>query len=141
MEIETVCSLASFREFMIVSTCESFMPDELLRDETVFPERPSEQGTMYVEAEDKETIQRLSNITFVRVLNPLGIIYNSKSGRTKLKWRHVKSDLGKLTGEASPNSLVNLFTAKVLDTSYVRKELRKPIGVDSTPHIGAQNGS
>jgi hypothetical protein len=118
VKIETVCDLENFRRFMILSTCQSFMPDELAEDNFVFPERASQIGTMYVEAEDKETVQIVSDISFTRVSNVLGIIYNSKSGNTKLKWRSVKGDLGKLTGEASANSLVNLYTARVLSRSY-----------------------
>jgi len=59
MKINVLCNLAEFRKFMILSTCQSFAPPQLLRDESVFPERPSKQGTMYVEAEDKVTIQRV----------------------------------------------------------------------------------
>jgi len=121
MKIETVCDLEYFRRFMILSTCQSFMPMELAEDHSVFPERASEIGTMYVEAEDKETVQAEGDISFTRVSNVLGVIYNSKSGRTRLKWRSVKGDFGKITGEASPNSLVNLYTARVLDRSYAEK--------------------
>jgi hypothetical protein len=121
VKIETVCDLENFRRFMILSTCQSFMPDELAEDNSVFPERASQIGTMYVEAEDKETVQVVGDISFTRVSNVLGIIYNSKSGRTKLKWRSVKEDFGKLTGEASPNSLVNLYTARVLSRSYAER--------------------
>ncbi len=121
MRIDAVCPLENFRSFMILSTCRSFIPDELMNDDKVFPERPAEQGTMYVEAEDKETVQKVRDIQFTRVSNVLGIIYNSKSGRTKLKWRQVKGNLGKLTGEASTNTLVNLYATRVLDESYIRK--------------------
>jgi hypothetical protein len=131
MKIEAVCSLESFRKFLILSTCQSFIPKDLLEDPTVFPERPIEQGTMYVEAEDKETLQTAGEVKFVRVLNVLGVIYNSKSGRTKLKWRQVKGDTGKLTGEASGNSLVNLFAAGVLDKSYVQTIKRKREDVET----------
>lgn len=106
---------------MILSTCESFIPVELAEDSSVFPERASQIGTMYVEAEDKETVQIKGDISFTRVSNVLGIIYNSKSGRTRLKWRSVKGDFGKVTGEASPNSLVNLYTARVLSRSYAER--------------------
>jgi hypothetical protein len=41
-----------------------------------------------------------------------------------LKWRHTKDALGKLSGEASGNSLVNLYEAGILDETYIRK-LRK----------------
>jgi len=106
---------------MILSTCSSFIPDELLNDDYIFPERPVEKGTMYVESEDKETLQKIRDIQFVRVSNVLGIIYNSKSRLTKLKWRHIKDALGKLSGEASGNSVVNLFEAGILDEIYIKK--------------------
>jgi hypothetical protein len=54
----------------------------------------------------------------------LGIIYNSKSGLTKLKWRHIKDVLGKLSGEASGNSVVNLFEAEILDENYIKRMRR-----------------
>jgi hypothetical protein len=121
MNVDAVCPVENFRRFMILSTCQSFIPEELLDDEKIFPERPVGQGTMYVEAEDKETVQKVRDIQFTRISNVLGIIYNSKSGRTKLKWRQVKGSLGKLTGEASTNTLVNLYATRALDESYVRR--------------------
>lgn len=120
MEIDTLCDLRSFRTFMILSTCQSFIPTNLLDDERVFPERSSKEGTMYVEAEDKQTIQKVGEITFVQVSEVLGIIYNSKSGKTRLKWRSLRNHLGKLTGEASSNALVNLFASGVLNESYTK---------------------
>ena len=77
---------------------------------------------MYVEAEDKETVGQLREIRFARVSNVLGIIYNSKSGRTQLKWRHLKGRVGRLSGEASPNTLVNLFASRALPESYAITE-------------------
>ncbi|MEM3003797.1 MAG: hypothetical protein QXO25_00055 [Candidatus Bathyarchaeia archaeon] len=127
MKIDVVCSLEWFRKFMILSTCSSFIPEEYLEDESIFPERPTKQGTMYVEAEDKETLRRIRDIEFARVSNVLGVIYTSKSGLTRLKWRHTKDTLGKLTGEASGNSVVNLFEAGILDEGYIRK-MRKREG-------------
>ena len=133
MKVDAVCPVENFRRFMILSTCQSFIPEELMDDEKVFPERPAEQGTMYVEAEDKETVQKVRDIQFTRISNVLGIIYNSKSGRTKLKWRQVKGSLGKLTGEASTNTLVNLYATRALDESYVRRgTIRK---VETKPSI------
>jgi len=130
MKIDVVCSLESFRRFMILSTCNSFIPSEFLEDDNVFPERPMESGTMYVEAEDKETLRKIRQIEFTRVSNVLGVIYNSKSGLTKLKWRQTKNFLGKLGGKSSGNSLVNLFEAGILDENYIRKMRKK--GENST---------
>jgi hypothetical protein len=118
MKIDVICHLHNFREFIIISTCQSFIPPNLLGDEKVFPERTVGQGTLYVEAEDKQTLQRIGEITFTHVSEVLGVIYNSKSGRTSLKWRSLRNDLGKLTGEVSSNSLVNLFASGTLDESY-----------------------
>jgi hypothetical protein len=117
---------------MILSTCASFMPDNLIKEESIFPERSAESGTMYVEAEDKETVQQIRDIRFTRVSNVLGVIYNSKSGRTKLKWRQVKGSIGRLTGEASPNSLVNLLASGAIKQPRERK---RPKGYPA-PAIG-----
>ena len=118
VKIDSVCELDRFRRFMIMSTCQSYIPLDLDEDETIYPERSSDKGTMYVEAEDKETLQQVREIRFTRVSNVLGIIYNSKSGRTQLKWRHLKGRIGRLSGEASPNTLVNLFASQALPESY-----------------------
>lgn len=121
MEVDVLCSLEKFREFMILSTCNSFIPEEYWLDEQVFPERTREHGTMYVEAEDKVTLEKIRDVAFVQVSEILGIIYHSKSNRTQLKWRVVRNDIGKLTGMVTTHSLVNLFASKILDESYVNQ--------------------
>src|SRR6266581_4416634 len=73
-KLETTCLMESFRRFMITSTCRSFIPNEYGADFSVFPERARELGTMYVEAEDKVTLGRVNDISFVRVSYVLGII-------------------------------------------------------------------
>ena len=100
------------------------MPEALLEDEDVFPERDAEEGAVYVEAEDKETVEKVRNITFVRAFEILGIIYKSRSGRTYLKWRSTRNKTGRLTGAASGNSLVNLYAASVLDREFVHRALQ-----------------
>ena len=122
MNIDSVCDLDRFRRFMIMSTCQSYIPLEFDQDDTVYPERSSDNGTMYVEAEDKETVGQMREIRFTRVSNVLGVIYNSKSGRTQLKWRHLKGRVGRLSGEASPNTLVNLFASQALPETYAIAE-------------------
>ena len=84
----------------------------------VFPEKDGETGSIYIEAADKVTLKKERDITFINVRDVLGIIYKSKSGSTNLKWRQIRGRGGRVTGEASTNSLVNLITAKVIDQDY-----------------------
>jgi hypothetical protein len=110
---------------LIQSTCMSFMPDGYFRDPEVFPEKEGDTGSIYIEAADKVSLKKIRDITFVNARDILGIIYVSKSGNTKLKWRESREDLGRLTGEASTNSLVNLFSARVLSKEYTDQLLAK----------------
>ena len=103
----------------------SFIPEGYLRDEEVFPEKEGETGSIYIEAADKVTLKQIRDITFVNARDILGIIYVSKSGNTRLKWRESRGDLGKVSGEASTNSLVNLFSARVLSREYTDQLLAK----------------
>ncbi|MHB8568258.1 MAG: hypothetical protein ACYC7D_02065 [Nitrososphaerales archaeon] len=123
--IDTTCSLENFRGFLVQSTCMSFIPESYWRDPDVFPEKEGETGSIYIEAADKVSLKRIRDISFVNARDILGIIYVSKSGNTKLKWRESREDLGKLTGEASTNSLVNLFSARVLSKEYTDQLLQK----------------
>ena len=111
-------ALESFRRFLINSTCASYIPESYLYDPEVFPEKDGETGSIYIEAADKVTLKKERDITFINVRDVLGIIYKSKSGSTSLKWRQIRGRGGKVTGEASTNSLVNLITAKVIDQDY-----------------------
>src|SRR5579875_392989 len=123
--IDTTAPLESFRRFLIQSTCLSFIPESYLRDEEIFPEKEGETGSIYIEAADKVSLKKIRDITFVNARDILGIIYVSKSGNTRLKWRQTRGDLGKVTGEASTNSLVNLFSARVLSKEYTDNLLKK----------------
>jgi len=55
----------------------------------------------------------------------LGIIYNSRSGNTKLNWRQTRRNNGKVTGEASSKSLVNLAQSGVITLDWVENYVRK----------------
>ena len=123
--IDTTCELESFRRFLIQSTCMSFIPEGYLQDPEVFPEKEGETGSIYIEAADKVSLKKIRDITFVNAQDILGIIYVSKSGNTRLKWRESRGELGKITGEASTNSLVNLFSARVLSKEYTDELLEK----------------
>ncbi len=123
--IDATCSLESFRNFIVLSTCNSFIPESYLEDYEVFPERETSPGLIYVEAADKVTLKKIRDMTFVNAKEVLGIIYSSKSGNTNLKWRQVRRSMGKVTGEASTNTLVNLTEAGVLTQEWVQNYLRK----------------
>jgi len=125
VQIETNTNLEKFRKFLIINTCESFIPESYFRDSEVFPEKEGEFGSMYVEAADKVTLKKIREITFINANGILGIIYISKSGNTKLKWRQIRGKTGRVTGEASINSLVNLITAGVLTEEYTTNMMKK----------------
>src|SRR5436309_4265558 len=119
VHIETTTSLESFRRFIIISTCRSFMPESYMHDFEIFPEREEGPGAIYIEAADKVTLKKIREMTFVNAKEVLGIIYSSKSGNTQLKWRQTRRKNGKVTGEASPNALVNLVESGVITQDWV----------------------
>jgi hypothetical protein len=123
--ISTPATLESFRRFIISSTCKSYAPKSYLEDSEVFAEREDNLGAIYVEAADKVTLKKIRDITFMNARDVLGIIYNSKSGNTSLKWRQIRRMEGKVTGEASPNSLTNLAESGVLTLDWVENYLKK----------------
>ena len=123
--IDATCSFESFRKFISLSTCNSFIPESYLEDYEVFPERETSPGLIYVEAADKVTLKKIRDMTFVNAKEVLGIIYSSKSGNTNLKWRQIRRNSGKITGEASTNTLVNLTEAGVITQEWVQNYLRK----------------
>ncbi len=123
--IDTPASVESFRRFIISSTCKSYAPRSYLEDFEVFAEREDSLGAIYVEAADKVTLKKIRDITFVNARDILGIIYNSKSGNTSLKWRQLRRNNGKVTGEASANSLTNLAESGVLTLDWVENYLKK----------------
>jgi hypothetical protein len=95
------------------------MPESYLRDPEVFPEKEGEQGSIYIEAVDKVDLKKIRDITFINARDILGIIYTSKSGNTKLKWRQLRGRIGRMTGEASGNSLGNLVMARIISPDDV----------------------
>ena len=140
VNIETTASIESFRKFIIISTCRSFIPESYFRDPDVFPERENGPGEIYIEAVDKVTLRRVREMTFVNVKDILGIIYSSKSGNTKLKWRQTRKKTGKVQGVASPNALVNLVESGVLTKDWVENYLKSSQhqNKDSQPHQSSQ---
>lgn len=118
VHVETSANLEGFRRFLINSTCLTFIPESYIEDHEVFPEKEGDTGSIYVEAADKVTLKKIRDITFINARDVLGIIYTSRSGNTKLKWRQIRGRMGKVNGEASANSLVNLITAGVITEEY-----------------------
>jgi hypothetical protein len=125
VEIDVTCHLEGFRRFLINSTCRSFIPESYLRDSEVFPEKEEDPGSIYIEAADKVTLKKIRDITFINARDILGIIYTSKSGNSKLKWREMREGIGRLTGDASTNSLVNLSMARIITPGDVEEIMRK----------------
>jgi hypothetical protein len=117
--IDLTCNLEGFRRFLVNSTCRSFIPESYLHDPEVFPEKEGDQGSIYVEAVDKVDLKKIRDVMFINARDVLGIIYTSKSGNTKLKWRQIRSRLGRISGEASGNSLVNLSMARIISPEDV----------------------
>ena len=134
VEIDVTCHLEAFRRFLVNSTCRSFIPESYLRDPEVFPEKESEPGSIYIEAADKVTLKRIRDITFVNANDVLGIIYKSKSGHSTLKWRHIEHEMGRVTGDASNNSLVNLSMARVISPEYVEELASREREMEEEPH-------
>jgi len=124
VDIDLTCHLEGFRRFLINSTCRSFIPESYLRDPEVFPEKEVDPGSIYIEAVDKVELKKIRDITFVNVQDILGIIYTSKSGHTKLKWRQTRGPVGRLSGDASTNSLVNLSMARIITPQEVEEMMR-----------------
>ena len=123
--INAPSSLESFRRFIMTSTCSSFAPRSYLEDPEVFPTREEDKGSIYVEAADEVTLKKIGDITFVHARDVLGIIYSSKSGNTKLKWRQIRKNNGKVIGEASTHSLVNLAEGGVITLDWVENYVKK----------------
>jgi hypothetical protein len=139
VEIDLTCHLEGFRRFLINSTCRSFIPESYLRDSEVFPEKEVDPGSIYIEAADKVTLKKIRDITFINAQDILGIIYTSKSGTTKLKWRQARGPLGRLTGDASSNSLVNLSMARIITPQEVEEIIRNA-GTGHRGPMGQQMG-
>ncbi len=131
VDIDATCHLEAFRRFLINSTCRSFIPESYLRDPEVFPEKEMDPGSIYIEAADKVTLKKIRDITFINAREILGIIYTSKSGHSKLKWRQVRGPLGRVTGDASRNSLVNLSMARIVTPEYVEEIMAREGGGES----------
>lgn len=125
MQLDVKTTLEKFRRFIIYNTCLSFMPKGYLDDPSIFPERSADKGEIYVEAASKIELARIRDIGFVKAADVLGVIYKSRSGNTRLTWRQVRGSLGRLKGEVSANSLVNLLEARILTKEYVEEVIRQ----------------
>ena len=145
--IDTVSSLESFRRFLINNTCRSFMPESYLVDPEVFPEKEGDLGSIYIEAGDKVTLKKFRDITFINAKDVLGIIYLSKSGNTYLKWRQIRRNDGRVIGEASANSLVNLLIARVISQDYAEElagsqvKINNKIDITGKDHLVSKHNS
>ena len=121
MQIEVYCSLEEVKRFLIESTCKSFIPKEYADNPEILFERDESEGLIHIKAEEKEVVGRVRNLTFLRVRNVSEIIYNSKSGNTRLVWRQIYKDFGKLSGEASGNTIVNLLESGIKNIQVIKR--------------------
>ncbi|MDA4128219.1 MAG: hypothetical protein OK422_01945 [Thaumarchaeota archaeon] len=141
VEIDVTCDLEGFRRFLINSTCRSFVPESYFRDPEVFPEKEEEPGSIYIEAADKVTLKKIRDITFINARDILGIIYTSKSGNTKLRWRQLRGSIGRCYGEASTNSLVNLSMARIISPddveAIIAQSAEAPPAEEQPPDTGS----
>ena len=80
-----------------------------------FPERVEITGVTYVEAEDKATRAHVDMMQIVEPENIAGIMYNSRSGKTSLKWRRGRP--GRIRGKASQASVSILVRCGVIPTA------------------------
>ena len=109
--IDTICSLESFRRFL-VRACH--MPKEYMHTRNMFPERTARPGIVYVEAEDKATLGSAGEIEIVEAGGVAGIVFNSKSGSTALKWK--RGSPGRIRGEVSERTVAMLIRCGVTPT-------------------------
>jgi hypothetical protein len=114
------------------------MPESYLRDPEVFPEKEGEQGSIYIEAVDKVDLKKIRDITFINARDILGIIYTSKSGNTKLKWRQLRGRIGRISGEASGNSLGNLVMARIVSPEDVESIVAQQEGSDAQGSVAIE---
>lgn len=120
-KIEVYCSLEEMKRFLIESTAKNKLSKKYSEDIKYLFERREAEGRIYIEADNKEDIERIGDIVVVEVYNVLGITYNSKSGRTRLMWRQIHGDLGKLSGIASGNTLVNLLESGIKNIRVIKE--------------------
>ena len=121
-KIEVYCTLEEVKRFLVESTAKNKLPRKYIMDPKYMFERRQEQGKIYIEADEKKDIEEIQDLVVVEVDNVLGISYESKSGRTKLIWRQIHKDLGKLTGIASGNTLVNLLESGIKNIRVFKEE-------------------
>ncbi|RLI25421.1 MAG: hypothetical protein DRO52_04055 [Candidatus Hecatellales archaeon] len=124
VRIDLPCSLQALRRFLILCCCQSFLPEEYVRDDSVFPERLGVEGkgVIYVEAVDKVSLKQVRDVMFVRASEVIGATYTSKSGSTRLRWERTSEQTGRLKGEASVNAVLKLVEAGII-SEEIFKEL------------------
>ena len=122
MEIRVYCTQKEMKTYLIESTCKNFIPMQYLDDPTTLIERKNTDSKIHVEAEKKEDVTEIGEISFVKAENIIGIFYNSKSGNTSLIWIQLYGELGKMTGVCSNNTLVNLFSIGIRNIETITEK-------------------
>lgn len=121
--IDTQCGYQAIRRFLFRSAYPRRNGEhyELLKNPHILIERDA-LGQIYVEADGKRTLYEMEeNVRIINTTYCVGIIYNSKSGKTTLRWRDGKPT-GRLWGHVTPRSLATLLSCNIRV-----KELTPPI--------------
>jgi hypothetical protein len=117
--VQGTCGYNAFRRFLFKAAYPK-ATRELVDNPRILIERDmNPAGRIYVEADGKETLfETEEGIHIVRVRYVVGIIYNSISGNTELRWRDNKPR-GKVWGHITRRSLGLLLScnAQVKTTS------------------------
>ncbi len=111
------CSLAQVKKFLALITKERQFERHLRLSSNVLIERKAQdgKGKITVEADYKKVIEeiKVGEVQLVEVRKIKRLKYQSKSGLTKFTWipYRLNPSLGRLTGHASPRSLIMLAEA------------------------------
>lgn len=102
----------AFRRFLFKSAYPQ-ADRELFLNPRILIERDEKPGRIYVEADGKETLyQAEEHIRIISIRYVIGIIYQSRSGNTVLRWRDNKPT-GKVWGHVTPRSLGTLLSCSI----------------------------
>lgn len=140
VSVDVQTSFARFRRFVIDMTCRDRLPRKYLTDLSVVVEREPDVfkatragglevvkkgtgGQIYAIATDMVTVRAFEELSLKRVTGIVSYTYNSKSGRTNLRWEVGRNGSGRLRGRASGNSILYLVTGGILTREQASSDM------------------